>query len=58
MVTSDPGRMTEALPNGTTKSGSVGTSNDRPYRISFSRKITGFGSRMALFKRPFASAAE
>src|SRR6185437_3578845 len=57
IVTSLPGRAIFALPIGNTKSSSFGTGEEWPYRISFSRKITGFGSRIAAFKRPFASAA-
>ena len=29
-----------------------------PYKTSFSRKMTGFGSRIAAFNKPLASAAE
>ena len=57
IVTSLPGRTTFALPIGIRKSSPFGTSKDLPYMISFSRKITGFGSRIALFSRPFASEA-
>ncbi len=57
MVTSLPVRWIRALPIGSTKSSSCGTGKDCPYRISFSRKITGFGSRIAALSRPLASEA-
>src|SRR4029079_7321055 len=57
IVTSLPARAIFALPIGSTKSSSFGTADEWPYRISFSRKITGFGSRIAAFSSPFASAA-
>ena len=58
MVTSAPARTTLALPIGSTKSGSVGTSKVCPYITSFSRKTIGLGSRMAAFSKPLASAAD
>src|SRR4051794_19028430 len=58
MVTFVPRRTTLAFPIGKTKSSSLGTGWDVPYKISFSRNITGLGSRIAAFKRPLASAAE
>ena len=57
MVTWEPTRRTFALPMGSTKSSPSGTSNSCPYIISFSRKTTGFGSRIAALRRPLASAA-
>ena len=53
-----PARTILALPIGTMKSGSVGTSKPWPYSSSFSRKITGLGSRIAALSNPLASAAE
>jgi len=35
----------------------LGTWKEWPYRISFSRKMIGLGSRIADLSRPFASAA-
>ena len=58
IVTWLPGRTIRALPIGTMKSGSSGTGTRWPYSSSFSRKMTGFGSRIADLSRPFASAAD
>jgi len=52
-----PGLAIFAFPIGMTKSSSFGTGKDWPYRISFSRKITGLESRMAALSNPLASAA-
>ena len=57
MVTCLPGRSIFARPIGKTKSSPSGTSELWPYMISFSRKITGLGSRIAAFSKPLASAA-
>ena len=58
MVTASPGRTILALPIGTIQSGSVGTWKLWPYSTSFSRKMTGLGSRIAALSRPLASAAD
>src|SRR4051812_40271914 len=56
-VQSLPGRLMSALPNGIKKSPS-GTSPLLPYIDSFSKKITGSSSRIAVFNNPFASAGD
>lgn len=51
--------MTELT--GMTKSSFCASSligNCKPYRSSFSRTTTGFGSRIAAFSKPFASSDE
>ena len=44
------------LADSATQSSCSGTSKLWPYITSFSRKITGFGSRIAAFNKPLASA--
>ena len=57
IVTSVPFFNIFALPKGTVKFLSVGTLPLLLYIISFSKKITGFGSLIEDFNKPFASAA-
>ena len=56
IVTSFPLLLIRAFPIGTVKLLSIGTSKLSPYRISFSKKITGLGSLIEDFNNPLASS--